>query len=275
MTSCNDTRGEPNGGVHVGWLSAIVIVLLGMALFAFRGATTQTGASTRRAVQFSVINRTETLKVVSIEPGEGFYFLTLRNDSPKNVTGYAYRVAAQPDEGPSLAGHVSEGIHIDPWGTGVDYLGDPAYVHSRRPVLNILAVYFTDASGEGDERVVQEFRDTEAGYDLLVRQVRPMVQELAATPDGELWQALDDLAVRIRNLAEPPEVERSFSLKVGFRSCREMAAIEVERLAANRQTTGLSAVKEKIAQVKERYDKQWRHFTSVRETLTRGSEPRN
>jgi hypothetical protein len=272
MTPHSETR--RSGRVYGGLLSAAAIVLLGIALFAFRAATSHAGAGSR-SVRFSIINGTETLKVVSIEPGDGLYFLTLRNDSPKIVTGYAYRVAPQSDEGPILNGHVSEGIHIDPWGTAVDYLGDPSYVHSRRPVLNILAVYFTDASGEGDERVVKEFRDTEAGYDLLVGRVRPMVQELAAAPDRELWQALDDLAARIRNLPEPSEVERSFSLKVGFRSCREMAAIEVERLAANRQTTGLSAVKEKIAQVRERYDKQWRHLTSVRETLTRGGDPKN
>jgi hypothetical protein len=251
------------------WLWAGVLTLMAIALVMFRTASLRGKASGHGTAQLGVVNKTQTLEVASIERTGKVYRVTLKNNSAKTVTDYAYNVGPAISDLASVPGHICASISIAPGATATDSVGGQPNGGSGGAVLNILAVYFIDGSGEGDGRVVQEFRDTEAGYELVIRLVKPMVHELAGGRAGEMLQGVGDLALRIRQLPEPPELAASAALRAGFLDRREMAANEVDELAVVYKSGGLSLLRGKLAEAEGRYEKQWQHLNSVRDALDR------
>jgi hypothetical protein len=252
------------------WSGMMILGTIGPLLLysaSLRGKASAHG--TARRAQLGVVNKTQTLEVTSMERTGEVYRVTLRNNSAKTVTDYAYSVGPAISDLPAVPGHIRASISIAPGATGSDWVGAVGRPGAGELALNILAVYFVDGSGEGDERLVQEFRDTDAGCEMLVRLVRPMVHELAARSDEETLEAVGELALRIRDISEPPEVRRSPAMRAGFLDSREMAAMEIEGFAAAYKRGGGSLFREKLAEAERRYEKQWHHLTSVRDAVKR------
>lgn len=243
------------------WFIAGTIVLGAVVLFRSHIWPSGGEASTGKTTQFTISNRTDTLEGISIEPGsDGLYALTLRNDSSKIVTGFAYKVGSQESAAGPTGGHLRDSINIPPGAMAVHAFGIPKALKKGPWVLTILGVYFSDGSGEGDGGVVQEFRDTEAGYARANYIIKPMIRDLAIKDDGELLQAINELTLRIRNLPDPPEDTASFALLAGFRDCKEMASLEIKGLGRAHQEGGADLVRKRIAEVSDRYERQAQHF---------------
>jgi hypothetical protein len=236
-------------------------VVAGVALFAFHIWPYSGEASTVKRTQVSISNRTETLKAISIErESDGLYALALRNESSKIVTGFAYNVRSSGGEDGPARGHTRESNSIAPGAMALQVFGILPALEKRPWVLNILAVYFIDGSGEGDGRIVQEFRDTDAGYERLNQLVKPMIEELSVTNDGALPQAISELKLRIRSLPDPPEGTESLALLAGFRDRKEMAALELDDLGRVRQEGGADIARKKIDEISSRYERQRDYF---------------
>jgi hypothetical protein len=243
------------------WLIAGAIVLGAAALFRSHIWPSGGEASTGKRTQFTISNRTDTLEGISIEPGSnGLYALTLRNESSKIVTGFAYKVGPSGSEAAPTGGHLRESINIAPGALAVHAFGIPQALKKRPMVLTILGVYFIDGSGEGDSGVVLEFRDTEAGYERANYIVKPMIRDLALRNDGELLQAINELILRIRNLPDPPEGTVSFALLAGFRDRKEMASLDIEGLSRAHQEGGVDTIRKRIDEMSDRYEKEALHY---------------
>lgn len=218
-------------------------------------------ANTGKTTQFTISNRTDSLEGISIEPASnGLYALTMRNVSSKIVTGFAYKVGPRDSEAGPVGGHIRESISIAPGGMAVHVFGILQALKKRTRVLSILAVYFIDGSGEGDGGVVQEFRDTETGYERANYILKPMIHDLAAREDGELLQAINELTLRIRSLPDPPEGTVSFGLFAGFRDSKEMAALDIESVGRAHQESGADLARKRIAEITGRYEKEALHY---------------
>jgi hypothetical protein len=243
-------------------LFVVSSIVLGAAVL-FRSHLWPSGgeASTGKITQFTISNRTDTLVGISIEPrSDGLYALTLRNESSKIITGFAYKVGPPGSEAVPTGGHLRESINIHPGAMALHAFGIPQALKKRPRVLTILAVYFIDGSGEGDNVVVQEFRDTEAGYERANYAIKPMIHDLAVRDDDELPQAINELALRIRNLPDPPEATASFALLAGFRDSKEMAALDIEGLSRAHQEGGADTIRKRIAEISDRYEKEALHY---------------
>lgn len=243
-----------------------IVLLLVLYLMLFRSHTWPSGgeASIGKTTQFTISNRTVTLEGISIEPeSAGLCALTLKNESSKIVTGFAYKVGPPGSEAGPTGGHLRESISIAPGAMAVHAFGIPKALRKRPWVLTILAVYFIDGSGEGESGVVQEFRDTEAAYQRANYVIKPMIQDLAVRDDAELPKAISELALRIRNLPDLPEGTTSFALFAGFRDRKEMAALEIEGLSRAHQDGAAETIRKRIAEISDRYEKEALHYRSL------------
>lgn len=249
------------------WFIAGAIVLGAAALFRSYIWPSGGEASTGKITQITIRNRTDTLEGISIEPrADGLYALTLRNESSKIVTGFAYKAGPPGSEAGPVGGHISESINIAPGAIAVHVFGIPQALKKRPRVLSILAVYFIDGSGEGDGGVVQEFRDTETGYERANYILKPMIHDLAVRDDGELLKAINELTLRIRNLPDPPEATGSFALLAGFRDSKEMAALDIESVGRAHQESGADLARKRIAEISDRYEKEALHYRRLQMT---------
>lgn len=185
-----------------------------------------------------IVNKTTSIKVISVTPGGDGYELRLKNTSTKNINGYsigserAYRtsdltvgeVVISPDEEFS--------VQLPPIR---DPRGPQAASQATKAQLPAIRyVTFDDGSSDGDDVAAQELRDIRSGRLEQLQRIRLLLEAMAASPDvTQLESQLQALPT------ERLKTDRSFNVARGRLAAKQDALAEVSKLDKSNLRTEL------------------------------------
>lgn len=198
-----------------------------------------------------IINQTATLQVENLTVSDGYYVLHMRNSSGKSINGYTIGVGAR--------GKLTVDLTV---GDRVIAPGD--VTAERIPISNleassekaapqsitILAVLFTDGTGDGSPQVIAEVKDRRAGARIQLKRILSLIQASLTSPETNRQTALDKLKMQIDALSEEPEAGMSSNSRAGLRSVKEDT---LARLQGLEQST--SPLQEELIKIKESIEK--------------------
>lgn len=212
----------------------ILVACLGiLVIYAAGGSSEQSEA---RANPIQVQNKTKTLEVVSVTEQDSFYLLTLRNDSTKTINGYSIGVGSRS----KLDVDLTIGEKTIP--PGAEFKESiPASKSPTPPAINILAVLFTDSTGDGDPQVITANQQRREGTKAQLKQLLTL---LRATLNSPAQPELGALKKQIAAIPARSEGRLSPHFTNGMSRAKQDTVSMLETLEPNgphtrRQLTGL------------------------------------
>lgn len=169
----------------------LILVCLGILSICAVGGGRDVGQAHANSTQ--VQNKTNTVEVVSVTEQDSSYLLTLRNNSTKTINGYSIGVDSRSKLDVDLT--IGEKV-ILPGGEFKEFL--PASKSQAQPVINILAVLFTDGTSDGDSDVIADNRQRREGTKAQLKQFLPLLRAALASP------VTPDLGALKKQIAELP-----------------------------------------------------------------------
>lgn len=181
----------------------LILVCLGILVICSVGGGRDGGQVHANSTQ--VQNKTNTVEVVSVTEQDSSYLLTLRNRSTKTINGYSIGVGSRSKLDVDLT--IGEKV-ILPGDEFKESL--PASRSQAQPVINILAVLFTDGTSDGDPHVITDNRHRREGTKAQLKQILPILRAALASP------ATPDLGALKKQIADlPGNSERGLSHHFG------------------------------------------------------------
>ena len=204
------------------------VLLFGLALIGLGAASYH-----RPGLQApTVMNKTKSVEIISLEPTDRGNDLLLRNITPKNITGYS--VAFKNGASTTVDLTVGERV-IAPGDQFTVHL--PESLEMLQP--SIRYVIFDDDTGDGDATAILELQDRRAGRREQLRRIVSMLNTATASAN------LEQLKTDLQSLPEDTAAGRSVYFTLGLRNAKEDALLEVGKLDKSNVRAELTKLAEK------------------------------
>ncbi|MFN2512820.1 MAG: hypothetical protein ABR568_15540 [Pyrinomonadaceae bacterium] len=185
-----------------------------------------------------IVNKTTSIQVISVTPGEDGYELRLKNTSTKNINGYsigserAYRTSDLTVGDEVISAGDEFTLQLPPIR---DPRGPQAASQTTKAQLPAIRyVTFDDGSSDGDDIAAQELKDIRSGRLEQLQRIGLLLEAMAASPDViQLESQLQALPTkRLRT-------DRSFNVAEGRLAAKQDALAEVSKLDKSNLPTEL------------------------------------
>jgi len=190
-----------------------------LAVAVTSGISKQTPAP---ASSLRVQNKTESLEVVNISQQDTLCMLTLRNVSPKAINGYSIGRSSNSKLDVDLT------IGDTTIAPGEEFKESiPISQSQGPPVINVLAVMFTDGTADGEAQVIAANQERRKGTRQELAHILPILRgALNSSAPGEL----STLKIKVASLPEETASEVSPQVKNGRLRARQDIISKVEMM---------------------------------------------
>ena len=153
----------------------VLVACLGILVTCLTGGSSERSEVHANSIQ--VQNKTKTLEVVSVAEQDSSYLLTLRNSSTKTINGYSIGVGNTS----RLDVDLTIGEKTIP--PGAEFKESmPASKSAAPPAISILAVLFTDRTGDGDPLVITANQQRREGTKAQLKQLLTLLRATLNSP---------------------------------------------------------------------------------------------
>ncbi len=226
-----------------------------------------------------IVNRTQSVEVVSIEELRQQYRISLRNVSTKNIIALNLYAddrggsAGQTQGGLIASGGMSEivfSVGTSGYQTPQGFVPNPP----EQPTIVIGTVVFADGTFEGEVEAAAEIEAGRRGLQIQSRRMLALLQNALTTPNQDITVIIERLRTQISALSEEadgaaleeitsryPSLSTesnlvTLSLNSGLRHAKQLMLLEISEFERTReQTRGPQRLRAWLLSAKERFER--------------------
>ncbi len=199
-------------------------------------------------------NKTQQFQAVSLElnaDGDA-YELVLKNNYMKPINAYTIGIGptSRVDVDLTLADRVIASGETTKETIPVSKLQAPNNPNQLSPNITILAVMFSDKTGDGDTKAIQRVKDRHLGAKIQLQRANAVLDAALATSGSITPDTLASIRAQISSLSVEPSQGQSPMVKSGLQSAQRQVLSELEHSEKdNSDLRGkLHKIKDKLGQ---------------------------